>query len=175
MKKIAIAATLLIFTAHFVAADDSRVTYPENYRDTFVNYLSLDRTQNPDQIIRLFANEIAMQGVDESGELPDGSILVGEVYAAAKNSEGNVIESNLGRRIATKLALVAVMEKRDSWEESSSSTINVGDWDFGAFAPSGFDAGKDLDSCRACHSPLVDSDHLFSKDHIPEDASSEND
>ena len=55
------------------------------------NYLSLDRVQDPDQVIRLFANDIAMQGPDKDGKLPFGSIIVGEIYKARLDSEGEVI------------------------------------------------------------------------------------
>ncbi len=41
-------------------AEEPRVTFPRDYTETFTNYLSLDRVQNPDQIIRLFANELAI-------------------------------------------------------------------------------------------------------------------
>ena len=32
---------------------DQKISFPENYRETYTNYLSLDRVQNPDQVIRL--------------------------------------------------------------------------------------------------------------------------
>lgn len=165
MKKVAI--LLLGIATLSLAAEDARVQFPAEYRESFVEYLSLDRTQNPDQVIRLFANTVAMQGADENGELAGGSVLVAEVYAARKDAEGNVVESDLGRRIAEELLLVAVMEKQDDWQASSASSISVGDWDFGAFRPSGEVAGSNLDSCRACHAPLRTTDFLFSLDHLP--------
>lgn len=151
--------TLIVLLGAFIAltvsADETRVAYPEGYRNTFINYLSVDRKLNPDQTMTLYANA-------------DGSVIVGEVFSAKKDSDGNVIESALGRRIPDKLLLVAVMEKRSGWGESSTSTINVGDWDFGAFKADGSDAGRNLDSCRACHSPLKDSDYLYSAEHLPD-------
>ena len=162
-----LAMIVLTLTSYPLSAEEPRVSYPMEYRESFVEYLSLDRTQNPDQIIRLYANTKAMQGAAENGELLDGSVLVGEVYSAKKDDEGNVIESSLGRRIAEKLILVAVMEKQGAWEEASTSSIPVGDWDFGAFKPNGQQAGKDLDACRACHAPLRQTDFMFSLSHLP--------
>jgi len=152
--------------ANAVSAEEPRIKYPADYKQTFTNYLSLDRTQNPDQIIRLFANDIALKGVRETGEFPDGSILVGEIYKAKKDASDKVIGSKLNRRIRGKLALIAVMEKQKGWGAKFPDGLKNGDWDFAAFKPDGTDAKKDLNSCRQCHSPLTDSKHLFSYEHL---------
>ncbi|MEM7431012.1 MAG: cytochrome P460 family protein [Pseudomonadota bacterium] len=163
-----ILGTVLISLASLApAVADDRVELPDDYRDSFVKYLSLDRVQNHDQFIRLFADPVAMQGTDDSGQLADGSRLVAEVYSVVKDDDGQVVESALGRRIKDQLILIAVMEKNQGWGQTSESAINVGDWDFGAFKPDGTVAGKNLDACRACHAPLTSTDFLFSIDHLP--------
>jgi len=61
--------SLLLFS---VAQDKNNdIAFPANYQDEteFTNYLSLDRVQNHDQIIRLFGNNVAMQGPNEDGKL----------------------------------------------------------------------------------------------------------
>ena len=143
-----------------------RIQYPENYRSTFTNYLNLDRTQNDDQIIHLYASQLALDGVRKSGDFPDGSILIGEIYKAKKDENGEVIESALGQRLRGDLALVAVMEKQKGWGEAFSDDLRNGDWDFAAFKPDGSVAKKDLDACRACHAPLEDMKHVFSFEHL---------
>lgn len=145
---------------------DSPVEYPDGYEDMFSNYLSLDRTQEDAQIIRLFANDTAMQGKDEQGRLPYGSVLVAEVYKAKKDENGEVMVSSLGRRIRGKLALIAVMERREGFGRDLPDDLRNGEWDFGAFKPDGSDAGKDLNDCRACHAPLVETNFLFSLEHL---------
>jgi len=146
--------------------EDARIAFPAGYETAFTNYLSLDRVQNPDQIIRLFANDIALEGREEDGAFADGSILVGEIYAAQKDADGNVIESTLGHRIAGNFAAIAVMEKRAGWGESFPDTLRNGDWDFAIFSPEGERLDRDLDACRACHAPLTDMDHVFSFEHL---------
>ena len=71
--------------ASVALADEEQVSFPANYKTTFENYVSLDRVQNHDQIIRLFANDIAIEAAKEGRELPNGSVLVGEVYKAKKD------------------------------------------------------------------------------------------
>lgn len=147
-------------------AEEARIQFPENYATTFRNYLSLDRVQHADQIIRLFANDQALNAGSEGGDLPDGSVLVGEVYSARKDAEGNVVTSSLGRRIKDKLVAIAVMEKQKGWGDTFPEELKNGDWDFAIFNPEGKRLDKDLNSCRQCHAPLKNTQHLFSIEHL---------
>lgn len=153
----------------FAASADQnaqKIQLPEDYRATFTNYLSLDRTQNPDQVIRLFGNEIAMQGTGADGKLAYGSVLVAEVYKAKKDQSGAVIVSSLNRRIEDGLALIAVMQREPGFGDEFSAGLKNGDWDFAAYKPDGSVAGNDLNGCRTCHAPLTRTNHLFSIEHL---------
>lgn len=166
MKLSIVSALTALIISTTAQADDTRIKLPADYKSTFTNYLNLDRIQNDDQIIHLYANDIAMKGRDASGKFPNGSIVIGEVYKAKKDKNGDVIESELGQRIRGKLAVIAVMEKQEGWGKDFSEEHKNDDWDFAAFKPDGTDAKKDLNSCRACHAPLGEQDHLFSFEHI---------
>ncbi len=163
--KILTTLIALVLTSTTAFAQE-RVALPNDYENTFTEYLSLDRTQNPDQFIRLLANDVAMQGKDKSGGLADGSVLVAEVYSVKKNADGSVKSSMLGRRLKDKLLLIAVMEKSNGFAATSKSTIKTGDWDFATYKPNRNVAPKNLDQCRACHAPLTNTDFLFSLEHI---------
>ncbi len=166
MRRLIPGLALSLALATPLLAEEQRIAFPQNYRETFVNYLNLDRTMNDDQIIHLWANRIAIEGMKQDGVFPDGSILIGEVYKAKKDEKGEVIESSLGQRIHGKLALVAVMEKQQGWGDTFPEELKNGDWDFAAYKPDGSVANKDLDACRACHTPLVDMQHVFSIEHL---------
>jgi len=162
---ILFATVSLVYTS--TAADEKqKIPLPDNYRETFTNYLSLDRLQDPDQIIRLFANDIAMQGPGDDGKLPYGSILVGEIYKARLDSEGEVITSSLGRRIIDRLTLIAVMQREEGWGTVFPEAIRNGNWEYAAYNPDGSKADKDLQACAACHVPLVKTNFLFSYEHL---------
>ncbi len=151
----------------FAGDTTERVGFPKGYATAFSNYLSLDRTQNDDQVIRLFANEKALAAARVGEPLPSGSVLAAEIYKAVKNDKGEVIESSLGRRLRGPMAAVAVMEKRDGWGKDIPEDVRNGDWDFAIFKPTGERmAGKDINECRACHVPLTDTQHLFSLEHL---------
>ena len=160
------ASIVLGLIAGVAFAEEERIAFPKDYDTEFYNYLSLDRVQNDDQIIRLFANDLALEAAREGRELPDGSVIVGELYKAKKDADGNVIESSLGRRIRGKLFAVAVMEKGEGWGATLPETVRNDDWDFAIFAPDGKRLAKDLNTCRSCHAPLTSSQHLFSLDHM---------
>lgn len=170
LTKINISLLQLIFIAITLSAaeaDDARIKFPENYKNQLINYLSLDRSQNEDQIIRLFAPKEALEAAKSGKQLPDGTVLVGEIYKAKKNSEGKVIKSALGRRIRSKLAAIAVMEKRKGWGDKFPAELKNGDWDFAVFSTDGKRlVKKDLNACRSCHAPLTDMQHLFSFEHL---------
>lgn len=160
---IALATTFLACTGF---AQDGAIKFPADYKSTYTNYLNLDRTQNDDQIIRLYANDIAVESMKANGKFPDGSVLVGEIYKAKKDASGKVVTSALGHRIIDKFALIAVMEKQAGWGDKFPDGLKNGDWDFAAFNPDGSVAKKDLNACRACHSPLTSTQHTFSIEHL---------
>ena len=165
MRTLTVAAAALLFPC-VALGDDPRIAFPAAYKTDFKNYLSSDRVQNPDQTISLYANDKAIEAGRAGQELPDGSILVGEIYAARKDADGKVVTSSLGRRINEKLAAIAVMEKRKGWGDAYSEDVRNGDWDFAIFSPDGKRLDKDLNACRSCHAPLKQTQHLFSLEHI---------
>lgn len=167
MRRMLLTGLAALAIAGTAFAEDTKIKLPADYRSTFTNYLNIDRTQNDDQIIHMFANDIAEKGMKETGKFPNGSVLVAEVYKAKKDDKGEVIESQLGSRIRGKFALIAIMEKQAGWGANFSEEHRNGDWDFAAYKPDGtLHTGKDLDACRACHAPLTDQDHVFSFEHI---------
>ncbi|MGH1365979.1 MAG: cytochrome P460 family protein [Calditrichia bacterium] len=168
---LTIISVILIFLFFGVGADkpteeEALIPFPEGYASEFTNYLSMDRTQHSDQILRLFGNDLAMEGPGEDGKLPYGSILVAEVFKAKKDSAGNVIVSELGRRIRDKFAVIAVMQRGEGWGEDYPDSLSNDNWEFATFKPNGGIADKDLNECRACHAPLKKTNHLFSLEHI---------
>ena len=168
MRKKLISAGVIAFTALGGAmAAEERIAFPSDYQANMVNYVSLDRTQNDDQTIRLFAPEAALEAAKAGEELPDGTVLVAEIYKAKKDAGGEVMVSTLGRRIRDEFAAVAVMEKGTGWGDSFPEELRNGDWDFAIFSPAGERlVKKDLNECRACHAPLKDTQHLFSLEHM---------
>ncbi|MGI9506731.1 MAG: cytochrome P460 family protein [Geminicoccaceae bacterium] len=145
--------------------DDVVLQLPANYKDQGP-YMISDRLLQEDQVIVLYANATARFGAKGNGKLPDESIIVGEIYAAKKGADGEVIESQVGRRIPGELKTIVMMQRRAGWDDQYPDELKVGDWEFEAFSPSGENLGKDTSACRECHHPLTDTEFMFSYDHI---------
>ena len=168
MKRLALTTALLTTMAAtpLIAADDRVLAFPEGYKDDFTLYFTGDRLFEDEQTIKIYANGIALEGVQKDGKLPDGSVLVAEVYAAVKDSDGDVLESQIGRRVAGEFKAIALMERRDGWDDQYPEELKVGDWEFEVFSPSGENLGKDTSACRECHHPLTDTEFMFSVEHL---------
>lgn len=167
LTKVFGASIAAVLVTSAALADKDRIAFPADYETKMQNYVSLDRTQNADQVIRLFAPKEALDAAKSGTELPYGTVLVAEIYKAKKDKDGEVIKSSLGRRIRDKFAAIAVMQKEKGWGEQYPEALRNGDWDFAIFNPKGERlADKDLNSCRGCHAPLKDTQHLFSLEHM---------
>lgn len=163
------ALTLLVAAGLIADADvpnDVALELPANYRETFDNYLISDRVGQEDEVISLFANSIAREGARADGELPFGSVIVGQIYTAKTDADGNVLESQLGRRIPDKLKAIVMMERQEGWDQQYPEELKVGNWEFEVFSPSGANLDKDTTACRECHQPLGDTEFTWTFDHI---------
>ena len=147
-------------------ASDVTLTLPSDYKGTFDNYMVSDRLGQEDQVISLFANDIARTGARTDGKLPYGSVLIGEIYEAKADADGAIVESQLGRRVPAKLKAIVMMERQEGWDNQYADDLKVGDWEFEVFSPEGKNLGKDTTACRECHHPLTDTEFTFSYAHI---------
>ena len=168
MKQLALTTALLaaIAATPLIAAEDRVLDFPEGYKEDFTLYFTGDRVFEEEQTIRIYANDVALEGVKKDGKLPDGSVLVAELYAALKDSDGHVIASQIDRRVPGDFKAIAVMERRAGWDDQYAEELKVGDWEFEVFSTSGENLGKDTTGCRECHHPLTDTEFLFSIEHL---------
>lgn len=164
--KKAVFASVAIFATQTFAMEDRVLEFPADYKTGFDKYLISDRLYQDDQVISLYANETARKAALEGAPLPDGSVLVGEIYKVKLDEDGEVIESALGRRIPSELSAIVVMERRAEWAEQYPDDLKVGGWEFEVFSPAGENLGKDTTSCRECHQPLANTEYLWSFEHL---------
>lgn len=148
------------------AQDDRVLALPGDYRTNFTKYLISDRMNQDDQVIALYANEIARNAAQAGVPLPDGSILIGEIYKAKLDENGDVAESMLSRRIPEERISIVMMERRAEWAGQYPDDLKVGGWEFETFSPDGVNLSKDTAACRECHQPLDTTEYLWSLEHL---------
>ena len=163
---IAVSALALGLSAGAYALEDRVLELPADYSAAYDNYMISDRLYQEDQVISLFANDKVRQAARAGQPLPDGSIIVGELYAAKKDADGEVMESALGRRIPGQLKAIVMMERRAAWADQYPEGQKVGGWEFEVFSPDGKNLGKDTTACRECHEPLADADYTWTLEHL---------
>lgn len=166
-KTLAVASAVVLGLSLTAPALEDRVLeLPADYRTAFTNYMTSDRLQNEEQVIALFANSAARDAARKGEAMPDGSVIVGEIYAAKKDADGAVAESMLGLRIPEKLLAIVVMERRAAWADQYPDAMKLGGWEFEVFSPDGKNLGKDTAGCRECHAPLGEGDYVWSIEHL---------
>ena len=68
----------------------TNVTFPENYKATFVRYHTINFPATK-QVRHYFANPVALEAAKAGKPLPDGSYLLAEVYAAKLDAQGKPV------------------------------------------------------------------------------------
>ena len=159
MRKIAtICLTLISFVA-FAGGNPEHVVYPEGYKANFTNYDTRNRVGKP-QVAVMYANKAALSSANSS-KLDEGSIIVMEVYKAMIGEDGKPVVGAGGVYEKGKFAAVAVMEKRSNWDAAFNANDRTGDWGYAIYKTDGSVKKNKLD-CAGCHSPISETDFLFS-------------
>src|SRR3989337_4421803 len=74
-------AALAVLAVQDASADPKRIAFPNDYKEKFTYYSTHNRPDNG-QVRDLYANHKALDGARRNGPLPDGSVLLVEVYKA---------------------------------------------------------------------------------------------
>jgi hypothetical protein len=130
---------------------------PPDYRDTFVNYARVDRS---DGISRnLYISPDSMAAVAAGQPLPEGTTLIIEAYFSdGVGSDGRLSQDTLDPEIH-------MAEFRSTWRiEDLAASSHVGGWNFGAFD---YDTGEvvaetPLNDCFSCHEGAQRTEFVFS-------------
>lgn len=156
----------LILPITLVCADPERIEFPADYSQSFTFYATHNRADN-NQVRYLYANDIARQGAQKGEALPDGAVLLIEIYKAKLDGEQKPVMGEDGYYEKDQLAAYAVMEKQPGWGDDIPETIRNGNWNYALFTPAKtHKPDVDETGCLTCHKPLVADDYLFSWDEL---------
>ncbi len=158
--------TVFFVTVSYAGGDPVFVKVPADYKETFTNYATINRSENV-QVAKLYANDVAVSQGDE-GTLPvgPGSVIIMEVYKVKKDSKGEALVDDDGLYISDKLAAIAVMERKEDWPTSFPPAHRVGGWGFSIFQSDGVTPKENNLDCVTCHTPLAEQQYMFSYSYL---------
>jgi len=162
---LAAAAACLIGSA--AVAGPESVAFPEGYEDKFTHYSTVNRADERKQVVKMFANDVALASVKDGAPLDSGAVVVMEVYKARLDADENPVVGSDGFFEPGEMAAVTVMETREGWGADYPEAWRNGEWEFAAFKPDDHTlVERDYQPCFECHKPLHESDFLFSFDAL---------
>ncbi len=139
----------------------SRVTFPEGYRDTFTQYHTINFPATR-QVRYYFANKAAVQAAREGKPLPDGSVLFAEVHAAKLDAQKNPLTGADGFYVAEKLLFYTAMATGAGWGSEIPEMLRNGSWNYAVFTTDRKPRpGVNQAECLACHKPLDKASYVF--------------
>ena len=136
------------------------VQFPEGYKGSFTNYVTMNRA-GKELVAKMWANDVAVSSYKEGKQATEGSVVIMEIYKPKKDADGKAISGKDGIYEIDKLAAVAVMERRASWNAAYPEADRVGQWGFAIYKADGTPKKNDL-NCPVCHTPLKEQDYLYS-------------
>ena len=162
-------AGLLISSAALAGPD--LIEFPEGYQDSFTQYATVNRADERKQVVKIFANDVALASAKDGAPLDSGSVLVMEIYKAKLDADENPVVGSDGFFEQDEMAAIAVMESRAGWGEEYPAEIRNGTWEYALFdAKEHTLVERDYQPCFECHKPLQESDFVFSFDALTEAA-----
>ena len=165
----ATAAGLLISSA--ALAGPERIEFPESYRDSFTPYATVNRADDRKQVVKLFANDVALASARDGAPLDSGAVLVMEIYKAKLDADQNPVVGSDGFFEQDEMVGIAVMEARAGWGAEYPEQIRNGTWEYALFdAKQHTLVERDCQSCFECHKPLHEADYVFSLDTLTDAA-----
>jgi hypothetical protein len=166
---LAAAATSLLVSS--ASAGPDLVNYPEGYEDSFTHYSTVNRADDRKQIVKIFANDVALASAKDGAPLDSGSVIVMEIYKAKLDAEENPVVGSDGFFEPDEMAAIAVMENHDGWGADYAEEIRNGTWEYALFdAKEHSLVDRDYQPCFECHKPLQESAYMFSFDALAEAA-----
>lgn len=165
----ALCAALLPLGSAFAGSD--LVSYPEGYQESFTHYTTRNRDDERKQVVKIFANDVALASAKAGGQLESGAVIVMEVYKAELDANEQPVKGADGFFVPDELAAITVMETRTGWGADYPDAWRNDEWEYAAFTADDHSlVERDYQPCFACHKPLTEADYLFSFDALKQAA-----
>ena len=140
----------------------TNVKFPAGYKSSYTRYTTINFPKRG-QVRHYYASPAALKAARDGKPLPNGSVLLVEIYKAKLDDKKMPVKGTDGNLIGEKLVAYTAMEMRAGWGGSIPAMLRNGDWHYAVFT-----AGKtprkgfNHASCFASHKPLDKDSYVFS-------------
>jgi cytochrome c553 len=137
------------------------VTFPEGYQATFTRYHAINFPATK-QVRYYLANPAAIKAAKDGRTLPDGSVLLAEVYSAKLGADSNPVTGADGLYEPDKLLFYTAMSRDAGWGKDIPEMLRNEDWNYAIFTTGKqHRPGVNQAECLACHKPLDKVSYTF--------------
>lgn len=145
---------------------ETHVRFPADYKASFARYLTMDFPD--DKLVRhYYANPVAIKAAKAGESLPDGSIILVEVYNAKLDEKGNPVKGGDGYFAPGELRGYAGMERQAGWGAALPEMLRNENWNYAPFsADKSVRSGFNQAVCFACHKPRNGESHMFTEEQL---------
>jgi cytochrome c553 len=139
----------------------THVAFPEGYKESFVRYHTINFPAAK-QVRLYYANKPALQAAKEGKPIPDGAVILTEVYTAKLDDNKNPVTGADGFYVPEKLVAYTAMATGKDWGKDFPEMLRNGDWNYAVFSPDKqHRPGVNQAECLGCHKPLDKESYLF--------------
>ena len=139
----------------------THVTFPDDYKGSYTRYHSINFPATK-QVRHYFANAAAMQAAREGRPLPDGSVLLAEVYSAKVDADGKPLLGDDGFFVGDKLVGYTAMSRDTGWGNDIPDMLRNENWNYALFtADKQHRPAMNQAECLGCHKPLDKVSYTF--------------
>ena len=143
------------------------VTFPDGYKESYTRYHTINLPAT--KLVRYYyANKTAIAAAKADKSLPDGSVLLVEVYTAKLDGDKPVTGGD-GFFVADKLLLYTAMARDADWGNDIPEMLRNENWNYAIFtADKQHRPGVNQAECLACHKPLNNVSYTFTLKQLAE-------
>jgi cytochrome c553 len=136
------------------------VRFPENHK-SFTKYATMNFPDTR-QVRHYYANDVAMEAARSGKPLPDGSIILVEVYSAKLDNQKKPVAGPDGFFVGGEISFYAAMARQSGWGNDIPDILRNDSWNYAIFEPNRQQRARTNHAeCFACHKPLHNESFLF--------------
>jgi cytochrome c553 len=148
----------------------TQVAFPEGYQQSFVHYHTINFPATR-QVRYYYANPAAIAAAKAGKSLPDGSVLLAEVYSAKLDADKNPVKGSDGFYERDQLLLYTAMARDAGWGNDIPDMLRNENWNYAIFTKEKqHRAGVNQAECLGCHKPLDKVSYTFTLKELGEAA-----